>query len=49
VVYAGSVPRQETFSGTLSRFDRVEKVLRRLEMTGVVSFKIKDRRITVLK
>ncbi|SDJ36040.1 FecR family protein [Pedobacter sp. ok626] len=49
VVYAGSVPKQETFSGTLSRFDRVEKVLRRLEMTGVVSFKIKDRRITVLK
>ncbi|TCC96311.1 FecR family protein [Pedobacter hiemivivus] len=49
VVYAGSVPKQETFSGTLSRFDRVEKVLRRLEMTGEVSFKIKDRRITVLK
>lgn len=49
VEYAGSVPKQETFSGTLSRFDRVEKVLHRLEMTGEVSFKIKGRRITVLK
>lgn len=49
VVYAGSVPKQETFSGTLSRFDRVEQVLHRLELTGEVSFKIKGRRITVVK
>jgi len=49
VIYAGNVPKQETFSGTVSRFDDVEKVLRRLELTGEVRFKINGRQITVLK
>lgn len=49
VVYAGRVPKQETFSGTVSRFDDVGKVLRRLELTGEVTFKINGRKITVLK
>lgn len=49
VIYAENVPKQETFSGTVSRFDDVEKVLHRLELTGEVNFKINGRRITVLK
>lgn len=49
VIYSGSVPKQETFSGTVSRFDDVEKVLRRLELTGEVNFKINGRKIIVLK
>lgn len=49
VIYTGSVPKQETFSGTVSRFDDVEKVLRRLELTGEVSFRIDERKIIVLK
>lgn len=49
IIYMGHVPKQETFSGTVSRFDNVEKVLRRLELTGEVSFKIDGRKITVLK
>lgn len=49
VVYAVSVPKEETFSGTVSRFDDVGKLLRRLELTGEVSFKINGKTITVLR
>lgn len=36
-----------TFSGKVSRFDNVSKVLRVLERTGEVKFKIEGRKITV--
>lgn len=49
IVYESGVSRNETFTGTVSRFDEVQKVLRRLELTGVVNFKIHDRTITVIK
>lgn len=36
-----------TFSGTLSRYSNVSKVLKKLELTGSVDFKIEGRRILV--
>lgn len=49
ISYALRAPKQETFSGTVSRYDKVQKVLRRLELTGEVNFKIEGRKITVSK
>jgi transmembrane sensor len=49
VVYEQAAPRQETFSGIVSRYDNVNKVLRRLELTGEVSFKIQGKKIVVSK
>lgn len=48
VVYTGSKPT-ERYSGGLSRFDQVTKVLRMLETTGGVHFKIDGRKIYVSK
>jgi transmembrane sensor len=47
VVYQGSVP-DDLFGGSVSRFDKVSKVLNVLELTGNVHFKIEGRRITVM-
>lgn len=49
VVYQQAAPRQETFSGIVSRYDNVNKVLRRLELTGEVNFKIQGKKIIVSK
>lgn len=49
IVYEPYAPRKETFSGIVSRYDNVNKVLRRLELTGAVSFKIQGRKIMVSK
>ena len=49
IVYEQYAPRKETFSGIVSRYDNVNKVLRRLELTGAVSFKIQGRKIIVSK
>ncbi|NQX40205.1 FecR protein [Pedobacter steynii] len=49
IVYEPYAPRKETFSGIVSRYDNVNKVLRRLELTGAVSFKIQGRKIIVSK
>lgn len=49
IEYQQQVNRRETFSGTVSRFENVSKVLRRLELTGEVQFEIKDHKIIVLK
>jgi len=38
---------QEKFGGGLSRFDQVSKVLKSLEETGQVHFKLQDRTIYV--
>lgn len=38
----------QRFSGTISRFEEVSKVLRMLELTGSVHFKTEGRRIIVM-
>jgi transmembrane sensor len=48
VVYEGDLP-DDKFGGSVSRFDKVSKVLGMLELTGNVHFKIAGRRITVMK
>lgn len=48
VVYDGEVPESK-FGGTVSRFSNVSQVLRKLEYTGKVHFKIEGRRIIVTK
>nr|WP_121274138.1 FecR family protein [Pedobacter schmidteae] len=48
VVYAGEMPR-EKFGGGVSRFDNVSQVLKILESTGGVHFKLEGRRIFVSK
>ncbi|MBE9599842.1 FecR family protein [Pedobacter sp. MC2016-24] len=48
IVYTNGIPNN-TFIGSVSRFDQVSKVLNVLESTGSVHFKIEGRRITVLK
>lgn len=49
VVYEPGAPRRETFSGSVSKYDLISKVLRKLELTGEVRFKIQGKKITVLK
>lgn len=48
VVYEGEMPNDK-FGGSVSRFDKVSKVLSILELTGNVHFKIEGRRIIVTK
>ena len=47
VVYEDLEVKSETFSGTLSRFDNVSKLLKRIELTGEASFKIEGKKIIV--
>ena len=47
VVYKGKVDEQD-FGGTVSRFDGVTDVLKSLELTGTVHFKMEGRRIIVM-
>lgn len=46
VIYQG-VDKGQRFGGAVSRYENVSAVLRRLELTGKVSFTIEERRITV--
>lgn len=46
VVYEGKVPK-DNFSGTVSRYENISKVLSILERAGGVHFKIQDRKIYV--
>jgi len=48
VVYSGEVSKQ-LYTGSVSRFVSISKVLKILELTGNVHFKIEGRRITVMK
>jgi transmembrane sensor len=41
--------RKKSFNGTVSRFDRVSQILKTLELTESVHFKIEGRKIIVLK
>jgi ferric-dicitrate binding protein FerR (iron transport regulator) len=47
VVYTGTAPT-ETFYGSVSRFDNVSTVLRQLEASGNVHFKVEGQKIYVL-
>jgi transmembrane sensor len=38
----------KTFGGTIARFERIEMLLKSIEMTGVIHFKKTGRRITVM-
>lgn len=48
VVYDG-VDIHEEYGGGVSRYDHVSKVLKKLELTGGIHFKIEGRRITAMK
>ncbi|WP_316816153.1 FecR family protein [Pedobacter nyackensis] len=48
VIYEG-VDKNKLFGGSVSRFDNVSKVLRQLELTGGVHFKIEEGRIIAMK
>jgi hypothetical protein len=48
VVFEGERPK-DGFGGTVSRFSNVSKVLRILQLTNKVHFKIEGRRIIVTK
>jgi transmembrane sensor len=48
VVYANDFQSQP-FTGTVSKFDNISSVLKVLELTGKVHFKIEGRRVTVMK
>jgi len=48
VVYEGDKPK-DRFGGTVSRFSNVSQVLRKLELTNKIHFRIEERRIIVTK
>lgn len=48
IVYEGEIP-DDQFGGTVSRFSNVSQVLKKLELTGRVHFKVEGRRIIVKK
>ena len=47
IEYEGEVTKEE-FVGTVPRSEDISEVLKRLELTGLVHFKIKERRIIVM-
>jgi len=47
VVYRGDVTHK-TFGGTISRFENFEQLLKTLELTGAIHFKIEGRRVIVM-
>ncbi len=48
VVFEGDRPK-DRFGGTVSRFSNVSQVLRKLELTNKIHFRIEERRIIVTK
>lgn len=48
VTYQGDLTG-ETFIGTVSKFDRIEKLLQTIELTGGVHFKTEGRKVIVMK
>ena len=49
VTFKDNSLKTKEFSGTVSRFGNVSQVLKKLELTGSVHFKIEGRRIVVMK
>src|SRR5690606_3061452 len=49
VEYEGDdIPADRTFGGTISKFESFEKLLRTIELTGTVKFRIEGRRVIVM-
>jgi ferric-dicitrate binding protein FerR (iron transport regulator) len=48
VVYQDSF-NDKTFTGSISRFDNISKILNKITFTSAVNFRIEGRRITVIK
>jgi len=48
VVYADNGLKSQVFSGTVSRFKTVPEVLKKMELTGTVHFKVQGHQITVI-
>ena len=44
----GGVPADRTFGGTISKFESFEKLLRTIELTGTVKFRVEGRRVIVM-
>ncbi|SMC98193.1 FecR family protein [Pedobacter nyackensis] len=49
VVYADPQLENKVFNGTISKFKNVSRVLKMLEATGEVKFRIEGRRVTVMR
>ncbi|MNY29340.1 hypothetical protein D3C86_1633760 [compost metagenome] len=47
IIYKGDIS-EKVFTGSISRYANVSKVLEMLELTNLVHFKIEERRITVM-
>lgn len=48
VVYQSENLSDKVFTGTISRFENITEVLRMLELTGTIHFKVSGRRVTVM-
>jgi ferric-dicitrate binding protein FerR (iron transport regulator) len=48
IIYHGA-DRTETFGGSISRFEKVSKVLENLQLTGGIQFRIEGRKVIVSK
>ena len=48
VEYRSNV-KDNYFTGTVSKYDQIDKVLQVIEMTGSTKFKMQGRRIIVMK
>ena len=49
VIYQDNGLKTRTFSGSISRFEKVSELLRMLETTGSVNFRIEGRKVLVMK
>jgi len=49
VIYEDNEVKNQTFTGTLSRFASVSEILKRISLTGEAEFKIEGRKIIVTK
>nr|WP_068890696.1 FecR family protein [Pedobacter panaciterrae] len=47
VNYTNDALKNELFSGSVSRYDKVSRILNTIEFTGVVKFKLKGRSLTI--
>lgn len=45
IVYTNPQTKLQTFSGTVSRYDKVSKILKAIEYTGSIKFKMEGRKI----
>lgn len=48
IFYEGDAINKVNFGGTISRFDRLEKLLNTISLTGSVKFRVEGRRVVVM-